>query len=127
MCDQLPPAQSAVLEVVNHFDNLSLHGHSLINFEILSRSGSHRESQTNLSLNATLSFDARIVRADSGFSYLVIIRELPTLHSSSNEGRFEKRIPDLKRSLPEERRGLREADALYRGLVFRRFEQTLFA
>ena len=52
-----------------------------------------------------------LFRAGSGFSRLVIIRELPTLHPSSNECRFEKRIPDLERSLPEERRGLREADA----------------
>jgi hypothetical protein len=35
--DQLPPAQPAVLEVVDHFDNLSLHGGSftkVISFRI---------------------------------------------------------------------------------------------
>jgi len=30
----LPPAQPAVLEVVDHFDNLSLHSGSFTNFEI---------------------------------------------------------------------------------------------
>jgi hypothetical protein len=53
-----------------------------------------------------------LFRGGSGFSRLVIIRELPTLHSPSNECRFEERVPDLKRSLPETHRGLREADAL---------------
>jgi len=37
MPDQLPPAPPAVLEVVDHFDNLSLHGDCFTNFEILSR------------------------------------------------------------------------------------------
>jgi hypothetical protein len=41
MRDQLPPAQPAVLEVVDHFDDLGLHGRSFTNFEILSRSGSN--------------------------------------------------------------------------------------
>ena len=53
--------------------------------------------------------------------------ELPTFHPPPDGCRFEERIPDLERSLPEERRGLRQADALYRRLAFRRFEQTLFA
>jgi hypothetical protein len=48
MRDQLPPAQPAVLEVVYHFDDLSLHGRSFTNFEILSRSGSNCVSQANL-------------------------------------------------------------------------------
>src|SRR4029077_9958359 len=47
-----------------------------------------------------------LFRAGSGFSRLFIIRELPTLHPSSNECRLEERIPNLERSLPEERRGL---------------------
>jgi hypothetical protein len=44
-----------------------------------------------------------LFRAGSGFSRLVIIRDLPTLQPSSNECRFEEHIPDLKRSFPEER------------------------
>src|SRR6201993_2746491 len=55
------------------------------------------------------------------------VRALPTLHPSSEECRFKDRIPDLKRSLPEEHRGLREADALYHRFAWRGFEQTLFA
>src|SRR5262249_5495307 len=62
-----------------------------------------------------------------GISRVWLSSELPTLHPSSNECRFEERIPDLERSLPEERRGLREPEALYHRLAFRRFEQTLFA
>src|ERR1044071_5065948 len=45
---RLPPAQPAVLEVVDHFDNLSLHGGSFADFEILSRSGSICLSQADL-------------------------------------------------------------------------------
>ena len=41
--------------------------------------------------------------------------------------RFEERIRDLERSLREEGRALRQADAFYRRLAFRRFEPTLFA
>jgi hypothetical protein len=37
MCDQLPPAQVAVLEVVDHFDDLGLHSRSFTNFEIIQR------------------------------------------------------------------------------------------
>ena len=48
MPDQLPPAQPAVLEVVDHFDNLSLHGGSFTKFEILSRLGSNCVSQADL-------------------------------------------------------------------------------
>jgi hypothetical protein len=48
MRDQLPPAQPAVLEVVDHFDDLSLHGGSFTNFEILSRLGSTCVSQADL-------------------------------------------------------------------------------
>jgi hypothetical protein len=44
----LPPAQPAVLEVVDHFDDLSLHSHSFTNFEILSRSPSNCATQANL-------------------------------------------------------------------------------
>jgi hypothetical protein len=61
------------------------------------------------------------------FSRLPVRRELPTFHPPPDECRFEERIPDLERSLSEERRGLREADVLYRRLPFRRFEPTLFA
>jgi hypothetical protein len=44
----LPPAQPAVLEVVDHFEDLSLHGRSFTNFEILSRSGSNCLIQADL-------------------------------------------------------------------------------
>jgi hypothetical protein len=37
-----------VLEVVDHFDNLSLHGGSFTNFEILSRLGSNGVSLADL-------------------------------------------------------------------------------
>jgi hypothetical protein len=30
----LPPAQPAVLEIIDHFDNLSFHGGSFTNFKI---------------------------------------------------------------------------------------------
>jgi hypothetical protein len=33
MRDQLPPAQPAVLEVVDHFDDLSLHSRSFTNLK----------------------------------------------------------------------------------------------
>jgi hypothetical protein len=46
--DQLPPAQPAVLEVLDHFDNLSLHGGSFTNFEILSRLRSKRVRRADL-------------------------------------------------------------------------------
>jgi hypothetical protein len=51
--------------------------------------------------------------------------QLPALRAPPDGCRFEERIRDLKRSLREERRALREADALCRRLAFRRFEQTL--
>jgi hypothetical protein len=46
--DQLPPAQPAVLEVIDHFDNLSLHGGSFTNLEILSRLACNCVSQADL-------------------------------------------------------------------------------
>jgi hypothetical protein len=54
-------------------------------------------------------------------------RELPALRPPPDECRFEERILDLERSLREERRALRQADAFYRRLAFRCFEPTLFA
>src|SRR4029453_5614472 len=54
-------------------------------------------------------------------------REGPPLRPPPDGCRFEERIRDLERSLCEEPRALREADALYRRLACRRFEQTLFA
>ena len=67
------------------------------------------------------------MRSNASLLRLPVRRELATFHPPPDGCRFEERIPDLERSLPEERRGLREADALYRRLAFRRFEQTLFA
>ena len=54
-------------------------------------------------------------------------RELPAFHPPPDGCRFEKRIRDLQRSLREERRALRQADAFYRRLAFRYFEPTLLA
>src|SRR5882757_3352283 len=68
-----------------------------------------------------------LMRSNASLLRSPVRRELPTFRPPPDRCRFEERIPDLERSLPEERRGLREADALYRRLAFRRFEQTLFA
>src|SRR6266576_7256160 len=59
------------------------------------------------------------------FLRLQVRRELPTVHAPRDGCRFEECIRDLERSPREERRGLREADALYRRLAFRGFEQSL--
>jgi len=56
---------------------------------------------------------------------LPVRRELGALRPPPDGCRFDERIRDLERSLREERRGLREAYALYRRLAFRGFEQTL--
>ena len=50
-------------------------------------------------------------------------REGPSLRSPPDGCR---RIRDFECSLREKRRALREANALYRRVAFRRFEQTLF-
>src|SRR6476646_6058434 len=65
-----------------------------------------------------------LVRSDASFLRSSVRRE--SLRSPPDGCRFEKRIRDLECSLREERRALREADALCRRLAFRRFEQTLF-
>ena len=59
------------------------------------------------------------------FLRLQVRRELLTFHPPPDGCRFEECIRDLERSLREERRGLREEDALYCRLAFRGFEQTL--
>jgi len=53
--------------------------------------------------------------------------ELPALRPTPYECRLEERILDLERSLREERRALRQADAFHDRLAFRYVEQTLFA
>ena len=58
---------------------------------------------------------------------LPLRRELGALSPPPDGCRFEKRIRDLERSLREERRALRQADAFYRRLAFRCFEPTLLA
>ena len=65
-----------------------------------------------------------LLRGNASFSCSPVRRE--SLCPPPDGCRFEKRIRDLECSLGEERRALREADALYRRLAFRRFEQTLF-
>src|SRR6266403_3385895 len=55
------------------------------------------------------------------------VLELPALRPTPYECRLEERILDLERSLREERRALRQADAFHDRLAFRYFEQTLFA
>src|SRR6478736_4792782 len=65
-----------------------------------------------------------LLRSNASFLRSPVRRE--SLRPPPDGCRFEKRICDLEYSLREERCALRESDALYRRLAFRRFEQTLF-
>jgi len=71
---------------------------------------------------------ALLMRSNASlFALAGAARELGALRPPPDGCRFEERILDLERSLPEERRALRQAATFYHRLAFRRFEPTLFA